>query len=70
MKFKRSINRTVSDGNTSSMFCTFFLGVLDLDTGHLEYCNGGHNPPLIHRAGPADDFHFVKIKVSLARHSF
>ena len=61
----RSINRTVSDGNTRSMFCTFFLGVLDLDTGRLEYCNGGHNPPLIRRAGPPDDFHFAKIKVNL-----
>ena len=61
----RSINRTVSDGNTSNMFCTFFLGVLDLATGHLEYCNGGHNPPLVRRAGPTGDFHFAKIKVNL-----
>ena len=61
----RLINHTVSEGNTSNMFCTFFLGVLDLDTGHLEYCNGGHNPPLIRRVGPTDDFHFVKTKVNV-----
>ena len=59
------LNHTVSEGNTSNMFCTIFVGVLDLNTGHLEYCNGGHNPPLIRRAGPPDDVHFVKIKVNL-----
>ena len=61
----RMLNHTVSEGNTSNMFCTFFAGVLDLGTGHLEYCNGGHNPPLIRRVGTPDDVHFVKIKVNL-----
>lgn len=28
------------------MFCTAFLGILDLKTGHLAYCNAGHNAPL------------------------
>ena len=29
------------------MFCTAFLGILDLKTGELKYCNAGHNAPLI-----------------------
>ena len=29
------------------MFCTAFLGVLDLKTGNLQYCNAGHNAPVI-----------------------
>ena len=29
------------------MFCTAFLGVLDLKNGELKYCNAGHNAPLI-----------------------
>lgn len=29
-----------------SMFCTLFVGVLNLDTGELRYCNAGHNPPI------------------------
>ena len=27
------------------MFCTAFLGILDLRTGQLQYCNAGHNAP-------------------------
>lgn len=37
------INDSVSDGNDSGMFVTMFTGCLDLATGHVEYCNGGHN---------------------------
>lgn len=36
--------------NSASMFATFFGAILDLRTGRLSYCNGGHNPPVIQRA--------------------
>ena len=42
-----SLNDSLADGNESNMFCTAFLGVLDLKTGHLRYCNAGHNAPLL-----------------------
>ena len=42
-----SLNNSLSDGNESNMFCTAFLGILDLKTGDLAYCNAGHNAPLI-----------------------
>ena len=42
-----SLNNSLSDGNDSNMFCTAFLGILDLKTGHLAYCNAGHNAPYI-----------------------
>ena len=29
------------------MFVTMFLGMINLDTGHLDFCNAGHNPPVI-----------------------
>ena len=41
------INEAMSDGNDSNMFVTFFLGVLDLQTGQLHYCNAGHDRPYL-----------------------
>ena len=33
--------------NDSNMFVTLFCGILDLQNGHLSYCNAGHNAPFI-----------------------
>ena len=41
------INEAMSDQNDSMMFVTLFVGVLDLPTGKLRYCNAGHDAPLI-----------------------
>ena len=35
------------DDNENGMFVTFWLGLVDLTTGHLDFCNAGHNPPVI-----------------------
>ena len=35
------------EDNENGMFVTFWLGLVDLQTGHLDYCNAGHNPPVI-----------------------
>ncbi len=45
-KIVSSMNDSMSEKNDSSMFVTFFCGVLDLATGQLRYCNAGHNPPV------------------------
>ena len=29
------------------MFVTMFIGLLDLKTGHLSFCNAGHNAPVL-----------------------
>jgi Serine phosphatase RsbU, regulator of sigma subunit len=42
-----TLNQALAEGNESSMFVTAFIGVLDLATGLLRYCNAGHNPPLL-----------------------
>jgi sigma-B regulation protein RsbU (phosphoserine phosphatase) len=43
----KALNAAVAEGNEALMFVTFFLGVLDLKTGLLQYCNAGHNAPLL-----------------------
>lgn len=43
----RQINETVSENNDQLMFVTMFIGVVDLKTGALDFCNCGHNPPAI-----------------------
>ena len=42
-----SLNNALAESNESNMFCTFFLGILDLQSGELLYCNAGHNAPLL-----------------------
>ena len=46
-----SINKTIGEMNESLMFVTLFVGVLDLKTGHVQYCNAGHDEPLLVGAG-------------------
>jgi len=41
------LNDTMCEGNDSNMFVTLFVGVLDLPTGRLRYCNAGHDSPLV-----------------------
>lgn len=43
----RSMNESLSATNESGMFVTFFCGVLDLENGHMRFCNAGHNPPVL-----------------------
>ena len=40
------INEASAEGNEKNMFVTLFIGVLDLPTGKLRYCNAGHDKPI------------------------
>ena len=42
-----ALNEVLSRDNDSNMFVTLFVGVLDLPTGRLHYCNAGHDAPLL-----------------------
>lgn len=41
------MNVSVCRHNQSNMFVTLFIGVLDLQSGHLDYCNAGHERPML-----------------------
>ena len=53
-----AMNDSICDGNDSCMFVTLFIGVLDLKTGHLRYCNAGHNPPYLQNKLLTSDANF------------
>ena len=72
------INEIACDGNKTNMFVTLFVGVLDLPTGRLRYCNAGHDAPLLINCdvkplpvnanlpvGVFDDFKYVQQQASL-----
>ena len=41
------LNHALTEGNDQGMFVTMFIGLIDLHNGHLDFCNAGHNPPLL-----------------------
>ena len=42
-----TVNKSIADMNEMMMFVTLFVGVLDLTTGQMYYCNAGHDAPLL-----------------------
>ncbi len=58
------INNSFSESNEMGMFVTLFVARLDLKTGHMDYCNAGHNPILIipPDSGPC----FLRCKANIA----
>ena len=42
--------------NENGMFVTCFVGLIDLKSGHLSFCNAGHNPPVIGGSSSKGDF--------------
>ena len=41
------LNHALAEDNEQGMFVTMFIGLINLKSGHMEYCNAGHNPPLL-----------------------
>ncbi len=42
-----TVNDTIVKDNDECMFVTMFVGMLDLNTGTLRFCNAGHNPAVL-----------------------
>ena len=49
------MNSVLTENNEQGMFITMFIGLVNLTTGRLDYCNAGHNPPVLGVDG-ADQF--------------
>ena len=41
------INDVLSADNENSIFVTMFIAEIDLETGRMDFCNAGHNSPVI-----------------------
>ena len=41
------LSNTIAEDNEANMFVTLFVGVLDLSSGIMHYCNAGHDAPLL-----------------------
>ena len=46
-RIMRTLNAAACEGNETNIFVTLFVGVLDLPTGRLRYCNAGHDVPYL-----------------------
>ena len=73
------VNNLLCKESVSSMFVTVFYGILNTQTGEIEYVNAGHNPPYILASGEiskvemtnglalgvSDDFIFESKKIQI-----
>lgn len=41
------VNEQLCESNDEGLFVTAWLGILEISTGHMEFVNAGHNPPVI-----------------------
>ena len=47
------LNRSLIGTCPSNRFITFFFAIIDASSGDIAFCNAGHNPPFVVRAGGA-----------------
>ena len=59
---KRMNDSLSGENNANGMFVTFWLGLIDLNTGHMNFCNAGHNPPVV--GGDSDHGNFLKMEAN------
>lgn len=50
-KIVTELNEAMAKSNESMMFVTLFVGVLDMPTGRMRYCNAGHDVPILIGSG-------------------
>ena len=58
------INNSIADANSNDMFVTLFIARINLKTHRMDYCNAGHNPPVV--IPPDGKPVFLPVKSNLA----
>ncbi|MDR3095035.1 MAG: SpoIIE family protein phosphatase [Bacteroidales bacterium] len=59
----RAINALLTEHESGNMFVTLFVAALDLQTGEMQYCNAGHNPPVLLSCGNKPAFMHINANI-------
>lgn len=51
------VNNIMYPDNSTCQFVTVFCAILNIQTGELQFCNAGHNPPLVFDRSCCGDCH-------------
>lgn len=61
----RFLNNSIAKRNETDLFVTLFVGMLNLETGVMKYCNAGHTPPILTYADKTVAFFDIKPDIPL-----
>jgi serine phosphatase RsbU (regulator of sigma subunit) len=50
------VNAILCPDNQTCLFVTIFCALIDIETGKVEFCNAGHNPPLVCDASGCSEY--------------
>ena len=53
------MNDALTEDNEQGMFVTLFIGLVDLTNGTMNFCNAGHNPPVL---GDGERYEFLEME--------
>ena len=59
------LNKSACRNNKANIFATLFIGVLDIPTGHLRYCNAGHEIPIMYHLQWSPKHQLIEAKPNL-----
>ena len=62
-KILKAVNKQMVANNSTGMFVTLWMGILEISTGNLRAANAGHEPPCLRQGG--GEFELLKDEHSL-----
>lgn len=58
-----NVNNQLCEGNEAGLFVTAWFGIIDIESGKVNYVNAGHNPPLVKKKD--ETYQWLKCKPGL-----